>query len=250
MGQFEVKNYLLRSLIVLVCIPGALLADDASQKKEPRIGNIAAAKILILGNSITLHGPAPEIGWSGNWGMAASSEDKDFAHLLVKQIAQVTGKEPLLLAKNIASFERGYWEYDFLKELKTELEFRADIVILAIGENVAEPTTEESKKAFASGCEKLIQTVRAHGEPTIFVRSSFWANTVKDEILKSACKATKATYVDISNLGAIESNAARSERKIEHAGVGAHPGDAGMQAIADAIFKSIEEQSKLVVDKK
>ncbi len=244
------KNYLLCSCIVLVSLTGALLADDASQKKEPRIGNIAAAKVLILGNSITLHGPAAEIGWNGNWGMAASSKDKDFAHLLVTQIAQVTGQEPLLLAKNIASFERSYREYDFLKELKSELEFQADIVILAIGENVAEPTTEESKKAFALGCEKLIETVLAHREPTIFVRSSFWANTVKDEILKSACKATNATYIDISNLGAIETNAARSERKIDHAGVGAHPGDAGMQAIADAIFKAIEEQSKLDFDKK
>lgn len=38
-------------------------------------------KTLILGNSITFSEASPEIGWFGNWGMAASAQNKDFAHL-------------------------------------------------------------------------------------------------------------------------------------------------------------------------
>ena len=37
-------------------------------------------RILFWGSSSTKHPPAPGIGWTGNWGMAASSEDKDYVH--------------------------------------------------------------------------------------------------------------------------------------------------------------------------
>jgi len=45
----------------------------------------AKIKILIVGNSITRHGVLPSIGWYHDFGMAASAEENDYVHLLMKK---------------------------------------------------------------------------------------------------------------------------------------------------------------------
>ena len=89
----------------------------------------------------------------------------------------------------------------------------------------------------------LLAELKRHGQPTIFVRSQFWADAEKDQLLKRASADAGAVFVDISVLGAEPANYARAERQIEHAGVAGHPGDKGMQALADALWKAIEKQA-------
>ena len=57
--------------------------------------------------------------------------------------------------------------------------------------------------------------------------------------MKEACAMAGGVFIEVSALAKEERNYARSERKIEHAGVGGHPGDAGMQAIAEAIVAEL-----------
>ena len=200
-------------------------------------------KVLFLGNSITLHGPAPKIGWVGNWGMAASAPEKDFVHIVTRSLAKSSGAEPETMVKNIATFERQHANYDLKTNLKEAFEFRADLVIVAIGENVPQLKSEESKAQFADSLGELLQGLKASSRPTIVVRSCFWANQAKDQILKQACQDVDGIFVDIGPLGKDESNYARSERDFAHKGVAAHPGDNGMQAIADAILNAINSQA-------
>jgi hypothetical protein len=123
-------------LLALMLSPLASLHADEVSPARPLIGNLSAQKILFLGNSITLHGPAPAIGWTGNWGMAASKQDKDYVHLLTTDITKAVGAQPKTMVKNIAKFEREYTTFDLAKELKPELDFNADIVVVAIGVNI------------------------------------------------------------------------------------------------------------------
>lgn len=215
----------------------------AAEPVGAKLGELPVSKILFLGNSITLHGPAPHIGWTGNWGMAASAKEKDYVHLLTADIAKAAKAQPETMVRNIADFERGHALYDIAKQLKPELDFHADLIIVAIGENVAELTTDESRQTYRAAFSKLIDELRSHGSSTIFVRSSFWPNPAKDEIMRDVALKAGATFIDISKLGRDEANAARSERKIDHDGVAGHPGDKGMRAIADALFAEIKKRS-------
>ncbi len=231
------------TLISTIMSPAWLTAADAPAAKpltKPMIGRLAASKVLFLGNSITLHGPAPAIGWAGNWGMAASVKEKDYVHLLTADIARATGQSPEIRVRNIADFERGYDTFDFEKQ------FRDDLVVLAIGENVAELTTDEARANYAKAFARLLSILHQQSESTVFVRGCFWKNETKDAIMRKATADAGATFVDIKELGGDESNAARSERSIEHAGVAGHPGDKGMRAIADAVFVAIQKKSKPV----
>lgn len=218
-------------------------AQDVPDKEHIQIGSMSANRILFLGNSITLHGPAPDIGWTGDWGMAASSQEKDYVHLIVQDFVKATGKMPEIRIRNIAEFERGLSTYVISEKLKDELQFQPDIVIVAIGENAARPESAEAKKEFSTAFSRLIETLEKSGKPTIFVRSQFWSEEVKDELMKEVTLARKHHWVDLSKL-VDESCFARTERKIEHAGVAGHPGDKGMSVIATALFKALNDAGK------
>lgn len=196
-------------------------------------------KVLFLGNSITKHGPKADIDWSGNWGMAATAESKDYVHLVTKSLAEKSGSAPEVLVKNIADFERAHAGYDIAGKLKEAVDFQADLIIIAIGENVPGLKTPEDKAQFQNSVIKLLTAVKGDRKPTILVRSCFWAHEAKDEALQQACTSAGGIYVDISSLSKDESNYARSERPYKNQGVANHPGDKGMAAIAEALVKAL-----------
>jgi len=196
-------------------------------------------KVLFLGNSITKHGPKKDIDWSGNWGMAATAEANDYVHLVTKALTDKSGAASEVMVKNIADFERAYSGYDIAAKLKDAVEFKADLIILAIGENVPGLKTPEDKAKLQASVTSLLSALKGDRKPTILVRSCFWANAAKDEALKNACTEVGGIYVNISALGKDEANYGRSERPYKHAGVANHPGDKGMAAIAAALVKAL-----------
>lgn len=209
---------------------------------EPEVKPSAIRRILFLGNSITQHGPKADIGWTGNWGMAASAEDKDYVHLVTRALAGSTGTTPQIMVRNIADFERNYATYDADAQLKDCLAFDPDLVILAIGENVPALADEDATAQFKTGVMNLLRVVMAKRHPLVVVRSSFWADAAKDEVLAQAGEEAGGIFVNAGPLGQEAGNAARSERSFTHDGVASHPGDQGMKALAEAIVQAIRQR--------
>lgn len=219
--------------ILLIFSAGPSMAEDEKQ-----------SRLLFVGNSITLHGPSEKVGWTGNWGMAASAGEKDYVHLVVEAVAKRRGSRPDFHVVNVADFERDFEKYDLATKLKDEVAFEADTVIVAIGENVAALKTEEAKTKFKESTVRLLTLLKGKPSSALYVRSCFWADATKDALLKEACTTAGGVFVDISTLGKDEGNYARSEREIAHAGVARHPGDKGMKAIADALLAAMEKAPK------
>lgn len=214
-------------LILLVCFTTSSFAQSTFKK------------VLFLGNSITKHGPKADIDWSGNWGMAASAEAKDCVHVFTKALSEKQGSTPEILVKNIADFERTHQGYDLAAKLKEAIDFQADLIVLAIGENVPALKTAEEKTKLQEAVTKLLTTLKGDRNPVILVRSCFWASAAKDEALRGACDAVSGIFCDINSLSADKSLYGRAEREFKHAGVANHPGDKGMAAIADALMKAL-----------
>ena len=196
-------------------------------------------KVLFLGNSITRHGPSKAVDWAGNWGMAASREEKDYVHLVAGSLSVPSGATREVMIENIAGFERQYSTHDVDAMLEEYTAFGPDLVILAIGENVPGLKSEEEAAQFRDCVIGLLKGLKTASNPTIIVRTCFWANEAKDKALKQACVEVGGIFVDLGALGTDESNYARSEREYTHGGVAGHPGDRGMAAIAKAILKGL-----------
>jgi len=199
-------------------------------------------KVLFLGNSITKHVPKADIDWSGNWGMAASAEAKDYVHLVIAGLAVKGGAAPEMMVKNIADFERAHVGYDIAGKLRDAIDFKADLIIVAIGENVPALKTPEEEAAFQESVTKLLTALKAGRQSVLLVRSCFWKNAAKDQTLQKASAAAGGKFVDISTLSADKGNYGRAEREFKNAGVANHPGDKGMAAIAAALLEALAKK--------
>ena len=229
----------LLSGLLFACVQTAVGGNQRTTLTTDTLAGVS--KILFLGNSITLHPPSEAIGWSNNWGMAASEEAKDYVHLVTAAIAESTGSTPEIMVKNIADFERDYVNYNVETQLADAFAFKPDLFVLAIGENV----TLTDATQFKAGIMRIINGVRAQSQPIIAVRSCFWADAAKDLALGQAAQQAGAIFVNISSLGSVEANLARSEPTFSAPAFNtfnSHPGDRGMAAIASAIVQSVVVQ--------
>nr|WP_321413622.1 SGNH/GDSL hydrolase family protein [uncultured Allomuricauda sp.] len=204
-------------------------------------------KLLIIGNSLSFHGIAPGIGWNHNGGMAASKKEKDFAHLLFQSIEErLPDQKVCMRISNFAKFEREpkSWNAQTVKELQ---DYGPDIVVFQLGENV-DGGNASLLKLFGNQYIKLIDSFKSDGQRHVVATTPFFPSLEKNKIIQQAVRTTGIHLVDLSHLTLIDpENYAKNETdyagekndwKVD--GIGIHPGDKGMQNIANLLFISIQ----------
>jgi lysophospholipase L1-like esterase len=216
-----------------------------AQGPEINLSNVN--RVAFIGNSITLHGPKDDIDWHGNWGMAATEAERDYVHRLAKRLEEATKRKPQVSVRNLADFERGYDKYDLESGLAETVAFQPELVVVSLGENVPALDTDQKVESFEAAFQKLLQRLQSQSgntPPQILVRGTFWRDDAKEGAMKRAAEKVKARFVSLEGLDQDPLNFGRSERPWKHAGVGGHPGDRGMERIAERIWGAISPSGK------
>jgi len=219
------KIFLLLTAILLLSLNGRTIIGTS--------GNERIKRVVILGNSLVRHGRAPDLGWYGDWGMAASVRDSDFVHLLIRNIHQ---KDPSVKVQfgTIADFERSFASY---KLSKLDSFRNADMLIVKISENVNNQTALDSN--FVYHYDRLIKYLAPQKKSVKVIVDGFWKKQDVNSMIRKYAETHHYLFVTTTDLSDDPSNTAKGLFK--HEGVAAHPSDKGMRMIAQRIWDSIKD---------
>ena len=231
-----------KMMLYALCCASLLSTSIACSKKTPVesiLDPMPVVKaydiktVVVLGNSIVKHEPNTTLGWTGNWGMAASSEDKDFVHLLIKDI-QLKNPTVVIKFRNIATFEGSYSTYDLsqLDDLKNP-----DLLIVKLSENVDDATAV--KNNFITYYDKLIKYLAPQDKQIKIITDGFFNKPVVNALVKDYASKNSYPFVQISDLSIYPS--ATAAGLFANSGVAKHPSDQGMALIEQRIWEKISK---------
>ena len=196
-------------------------------------------KYLAIGNSITVHPIRPF--WWGNWGMAATSADKDYVHTISSYIERRTGSVSMN-AIYYADWERtssGWQRTMKLSELDSLLAPDLDLVTIMLGENVTD--TSDIQQDF----QNLINYIRQKSpNARIIMIGQFWPDDTLENAKRAVCYTNGISFVDLSaiwgqeyriGMGATVWGADGMTHVISDEGVAQHPNDAAMAYIGQSV---------------
>lgn len=198
-------------------------------------------KILFAGNSITKHSPKPSIGWTKDCGMAASSVEQDYVHLIIKRIMELYDKNVSFAIAQVAEYACTFFKCGPECSYEKAKNFNADIIIMFYGANVRKDydTMENPPKTFARAYEDM-RNYLAGPNTAVYHSMGFYVRPVLDSEKLSVAQKYGEPFIDISDIRSLP----------ETHGLFNHPNDLGMQMIADKFFDAIEKDVKRICEGK
>ncbi|MDZ4287995.1 MAG: SGNH/GDSL hydrolase family protein, partial [Prosthecobacter sp.] len=258
--HFAMRKTLWASLASIL-ISSGLLAEDPLRSQLEQVSSLKDFKpavndfrIYYIGDSITRHGTNSEIlarlQWDHAAGMAASSEDKDYAHLVAKRIGQMLPEKKVKLF-----FGPGGNAVSAMKGIETAKTFQPALVVVQLGEHVPSKSFgdnyDESPGKIASDYGALLDAVKALPSSPMIICTGSWnpipgvrkyagRSAQIDEIQHSVCQQKGVAFVSVEKyaLDPLCSGTGNS------GGVKCHPNDAGHAGYAKEIFAAFEKLTK------
>jgi len=212
-------------------------------------------RVLFWGCSTLVHGPSTSLGWTGNWGMAASSKENDYAHKLIKYLEEefapcnvtfqmsVTGAGYDQTIKADTDNTVDYTQTAAYSDIKKKLDlFKPNIFIAGQTENLSSTyNVEAGKRAYRELYEMIYSN-----SPNIIALQQHCG--ISHAPLKEEINDYIAGY--FKDRGFIRWHTdmpgnpkyyAPEWNEIGQPGVAGHPGDYGMDYMARTMLSMIKE---------
>jgi len=203
--------------------------------------------VFCIGNSVLQHGPNDSLGWYGNYGMAASAEDKDYYSVMQQLLkADFPDIKTEWYRHNASALERAitdsmtvsYKENIMAAFGPKVMQTVPDVVTMQFGENT--PRANVTAESFAYAVEQCIDFCRSVN-PDVKIILSTLAIGSESDIRSQGMKIAGANKgVPVVNLSQYSTNDYKAIGLFEHAGVAGHPGDKGMQKIGEEFYSVLK----------
>jgi len=235
-----------------------LFAEDAVRSQLEQVSSLKDFKpadndfrIYVIGDSITRHGANQDtietLKWDHVAGMAASSEDKDYGHLVAARIGQMLPDKKVKLF-----FGCGGDAVSAMQGIKDMQAYQPALVIVQLGEHIPSKTFgfayDESPEKIASDYAALLDAIKALPSSPLIICTGCWnpilgikqytgRNAQIDAIQRSVCQQKGGVFVSVEKyaLDPLCSGTGGS------GGVKWHPNDAGHAGYAREIIGAFEK---------
>jgi hypothetical protein len=192
-------------------------------------------RVFVVGNSISYHPVKPEIGWDNDWGMAATSIDRDYVHRLAAMIGTRQSAPPTtrVFRSTVASLTQR--APAIIGEIAA---IQPDLIIVQVSDNM--PESDATQDSFYTPYASLLESIRGvSGAQIICVGSWSSVAPVRDGFILEAATINGAAFVPITDLSLQYENRAESQMACLGTGICWHPSDAGMERIAERIMQAL-----------
>ena len=243
-GHYKVHMYLIagNGIEMATVAKNVIFESDklitASGMENCEGDKLGEKNILFIGNSITLH-PLKDY-WRDERGMASSTKEKDFVHQVVNRAAATCDVE--YSAINYSEWEKMSSDRSrLLYQLDEILAEQYDNIVVQLGENVSDLRT------FGEDLEALICYInKKQPSAQVILVGTFWKNESLDQIKKTVAYNYNLPYIDLGDIqteeyqagmGTMVSGYGGKMYRIDNYFVAVHPGDLGMEVIAERVFE-------------
>jgi len=187
------------------------------------------SNLVVVGNSITIHGPAPTVGWYGDWGMAAPAADKDFSHIVGAALNVPVSVNNLGIESEP---ENSLPKIPILADKIGP----GTAVILELGDNA--PFGDVA--AFGSAYNQLAAAMSKAN--SLICVSTFWHYQNVDDIIKHACETHGGHYAYIGDIFTDPTNPDRQSTAYSDWMVNVHPHVWGHARIAERVLRQLQNR--------